>query len=321
MPMTPQKEAHTLDCGTAGAGYATISGRGKCATSYNNFYFQSPIDNVNKFLHHDLSVDRLNKIQSYLWLTRKIVLDENIAMHWVWEDRRRIHLKPVPRYLMDSRFWSAYLICGETCACAEGQEEPACPRMKPYKDALGFLFSYLTLVRYESDFIIARDHSLFPEDVAWENWRSIVQQCLQSGVIHTQNIIPRYHLGTLRLSRLNKIYAIRFGSIFRGYRGQYKYTFELFQENLAPITAMTIYVALVLTAMQVGLATDLLGRNIAFQRASYGFTVFAILGPLVMILLIWCVGALEVLSTQVFGALRDQYVRYKASLDEILPVR
>ena len=39
-----------------------------------------------------------------------------------------------------------------------------------------------------------------------------------------------------------------------------------------------IFVALVPTAMQVGLATEQLRGNAAFQQASYGFAVFAILG-------------------------------------------
>ncbi|KAL4923324.1 uncharacterized protein BDV17DRAFT_277363 [Aspergillus undulatus] len=87
---------------------------------------------------------------------------------------------------------------------------------------------------------------------------------------------------------------------------------------MAPISAMTIYIALVLTAMQVGLATDVLARNTAFQNASFGFAVFAILGPLAMVLLIYCVGALEVLSTHVFGALvRVRYAKRIAPLDEV----
>jgi hypothetical protein len=35
--------------------------------------------------------------------------------------------------------------------------------------------------------------------------------------------------------------------------------------------------------MQVGLATDTLQNNHAFQSASYGFTVFSILGPLIAV--------------------------------------
>ncbi|KAI1734013.1 hypothetical protein F4680DRAFT_439758 [Xylaria scruposa] len=42
----------------------------------------------------------------------------------------------------------------------------------------------------------------------------------------------------------------------------------------------TVFIALVLTAMQVGLATEQLRGNAAFQQASYGFTIFDIVGPM-----------------------------------------
>lgn len=40
------------------------------------------------------------------------------------------------------------------------------------------------------------------------------------------------------------------------------------------------YVTVVLPAIQVGLATEALQNNGAFQSASYGFTVFSIVWPL-----------------------------------------
>ncbi|CEL04200.1 hypothetical protein ASPCAL05331 [Aspergillus calidoustus] len=308
-----------------------------------NMNLWSPADNPLTFIQLDLSVGRLTRIIQYLWfakslsppqplstilsLSKEITLDENIALHLVWADRRHILLKPFPRYLLDSRFWSAYIVCNGTCAhsCTENQistetnaqVESTCPRTALYKDALGFLYSYLTLIRFESDFAIAQDHCLLPPDLIWKTWRSISQQCLQTGAMHSENMNPRYHLGALRLSRLNKIYALRYGNILRGYRGQYKYTMQVFQENLAPISAATIYIALVLTAMQVGLATDSLAGNTAFQDASYGFTIFAILGPLVMIVFVYCLGALEVLSTHIFGVMRSRHAGRAAPLDEV----
>ena len=43
------------------------------------------------------------------------------------------------------------------------------------------------------------------------------------------------------------------------------------------------YMLLVLTAMQVGLATDRLRYSGPFQNASYGFTAFSILAPLIIL--------------------------------------
>ncbi|KAL4800858.1 hypothetical protein BDV19DRAFT_383878 [Aspergillus venezuelensis] len=262
-----------------------------------NINLWSPADAITTFVQLDLSVERLTRVQSYLSfakdvtppqplstvisLGRKIILDENATMHLVYSGRNNIHLKPLLRYLLDSRFWSKYLLCGEEespgCTCT-GQD--TCPRRALYKDALGLLYSYLTLIRYESDFAIAQSHSLLPPDLTWETWRRISQQTLQNNIITSQTINPRYTLGALYLSRLNIIYALVYGDILRGYSGQYRSIIELFVENIAPISAMTIYIALVLTAMQVGLATDGLSENRAFQNASYGFTVFAIVAPL-----------------------------------------
>ena len=55
------------------------------------------------------------------------------------------------------------------------------------------------------------------------------------------------------------------------------------ERNLAWLASATIYTVLVLTAMQVGLATDRLGGSVAFQRVSSGFTVFSIIAPLIVV--------------------------------------
>lgn len=64
-----------------------------------------------------------------------------------------------------------------------------------------------------------------------------------------------------------------------------------FQENFRSLASATVYIAIVLGAMQVGLATKSLADNDAFQSASYGFAVFSVLGPLAaagVIALVFC---------------------------------
>jgi hypothetical protein len=56
---------------------------------------------------------------------------------------------------------------------------------------------------------------------------------------------------------------------------------DSFAEKLTTIAAATVYIAVVLTAMQVGPGTDLLMENHSFQRACYGFAVFAIISPVI----------------------------------------
>ncbi|KAL2840902.1 hypothetical protein BJX68DRAFT_258278 [Aspergillus pseudodeflectus] len=295
-----------------------------------------PMEDLPRFLQKDLSVERLNKIHKYLWLagrpmpprplnyqaatSRGIVPDERIDMHLVWESSRRIHLKPIPRYLLNRQFWDSHLSCAEACTClfwdnecARAREELICARGELYKYGLGFLFSYIALIQCESDFRIAQEHHLLPENMKWEEWVALTQQLLENGAINPRNINKRYLFGELRLSRLNKIYAFRYGNVLRGYQFAYQTYGELFGDYLAPLTATTVYAALVLTAMQVGLATTRLSHNLAFQRASYGFTVFSILGPLIAILLLGFVGLSHIISNLVatWRFRQQRFARYE----------
>lgn len=101
-----------------------------------------------------------------------------------------------------------------------------------------------------------------------------------------QRIDKRFIYGELRLSRLNKIYFISQRPFFRGYMSHWHQYSSFFQDNFASLASGTIYIAVILTAMQVGLATNSLANNDAFQSASYGFTIFSILGPLIVAVLI-----------------------------------
>ncbi|KGO39460.1 hypothetical protein PEX1_081900 [Penicillium expansum] len=256
----------------------------------------SPTDEIQKFLKKDLMVNKLNKIDKYLWLagqpmppkplnyqiatSREIVVDERIDVHMVWEH----------------------------------SQQQACSR-ELYKCALGLLSSYMALVQFESDFLIAQNYHLLPNTITWERWLELNQQLLGNDMTSPGHINSRYLFGELRLSRLNKIYAIRHASVLSGYQFTYQTYGDLFYDYLTPLTAATIYVALVLTAMQVGLATDRLGFNPPFQDASYGFTVFAILGPLIGILLIGIIGGLAFVNNLIgsWKFKRQQFALYELS--------
>ncbi|KAK7936747.1 uncharacterized protein PG986_015185 [Apiospora aurea] len=79
---------------------------------------------------------------------------------------------------------------------------------------------------------------------------------------------------------------------------------DFLRDNFAWLASTTVYIAVVLMVMQVGLATSL-ATNEAFQAASYGFTVFSILGPLVVMCLILatflCIFVWNWVATVAFG--------------------
>ncbi|KAF6781397.1 hypothetical protein CSOJ01_16083 [Colletotrichum sojae] len=132
---------------------------------------------------------------------------------------------------------------------------------------------------HESDFHIAKETHLIPEELQWAAWRIAVGQLLDVSSIY-HRVDRRFHYGELRLSRLNKIYFL-WKTPLHGYMSRWNQYGSFFHDNFALLASSTVYIAVVLTAMQVGLATEALQNNKAFQSASYGFTVFSIVGPLV----------------------------------------
>ncbi|KFY17771.1 hypothetical protein V491_04937 [Pseudogymnoascus sp. VKM F-3775] len=241
---------------------------------------------VSKFLKHDLDVSRLTDIEPYLWLAgmrrsarplhrqvmmdRDVVITEQADLHLTWRGPR-VYIKPLPRYLLDVNFWKRNI----------------CPDSDLFESAKGFLLSYVWLVCNESDFQMAIDNSnhprLLPEGITYQQWNNFIVDFIGGDECKDmEQINPRYRFGELRLGRLNSIYRIKFGTqhFIRGYFYGYHEYGTFLENNFAWIVTFFGYIAIVLTAMQVGLATKQLVDNDAFHDASYGFTVFSIVSPL-----------------------------------------
>ena len=253
------------------------------------------------FLKKELQVVRLNDIHDWLWLAgrpmparppyyqkalrRDIVVHERMDMHLVWVDNR-IFLKPIPRYLLDQQFWQEHLSCKAGCnfptdgrhdSNQERGESTTCERCKIHQCALGFILSYAALISYESDLGIAKDAKLVSPETTWPAWRSHVKKVLAEG--KRRKVNKRYIFGELRLARLNQIYKYTWRSPVRGYLPTYRSYVQFWHRNLVRIASLFAYLVVVLTSMQVGLATTRLQDNSAFQQASFGFTVFSVLAP------------------------------------------
>lgn len=298
-----------------------------------NHILVRPTDDIHTFLLKDLAVERLNRIHSYLWLaglptpskplnfqvaTRELIIDERINMHMVWDSSNRLHLKPIPRYLLDAEFWQSHLICTcSSCAVEQNKQSKPCTR-ELYRYSMGFLRSYIALIQFESDIAIAHNYHLLPKDITWSKWLTFVEQLLRNGISDPAKFNSRYLFGELRLSRLNQICIIRYGSILRGYQFTYQTYGESFRAYLTPLTAAIVYVALVLTAMQVGLATNRLSASSSFQNSSYGFTVFSILAPLIGVVLVGLFGVFQ-FGAALFKSWRfkqDQFRLFDSSMSE-----
>lgn len=245
-----------------------------------------PEDDIIRFLNHDLDVSRLNYIHEKLWLAgrsmnyhslcqqkmmkREIIITEQTDLHLTWSESR-IFVKPFPRYLGNYEFWITHL----------------CQSEELHRTACGLLFSYTRLICYESDFNLAQGLNLVPP-ISWTQWRAYIQDVRKIIDARPRSLIDRrYSYGELRLRRLNWIYRI-YGrpqdrSLILGYFFDYHSYSSFFVQNFAWIFVVFTYMITILTAMQLGLTTERLQTTRRFQDASYGFAVFSIAVPLIIV--------------------------------------
>lgn len=240
-------------------------------------------DDLREYLEWELDVSRLNDIHKWLWLAgrpmcarplykqkmidREILATEQIDLHLLWQESR-IFIKPLPEFLMDHEFWT----------------ENLCDNQKDHKNACGFLLSYTWLVCFQSDLKIAKDHGLLPSWMTWTDWVTFTHAFLDAVDYESlNNVNERYEYGELRLGRVNWIYRLTFRDFMRGYFYSYNRFSVFLNRNFAWLAVAFLYITVVLSAMQVGLATDQLKGSSRFQDASYGFTVFSILTPLIVV--------------------------------------
>ncbi|KAF2681818.1 hypothetical protein K458DRAFT_444641 [Lentithecium fluviatile CBS 122367] len=256
-----------------------------------------PAEDIPAFLRRELSLGSLVGMLRHLWFAsakrpavplhrhlamgREIVVVGRMDLHLLWTNDGKLFVKPIPRFLLDLAFCQANLQCPIACSC---DNLAAICRTSPRKVALGFLYTYACLISSESDFHVANEKRLLPCDkddkpIKWTNWKALAKELLRMHERDPSTIHPRFLRAELRLSRINTIHRLTNIPRFNPYlRSRYNYG-SLFGENLAWMATTAVFVALVLTAMQVGLATERLQSNTTFLQVSYGFTVFAILGP------------------------------------------
>jgi hypothetical protein len=246
-------------------------------------------------LEQELLVRRLNSVQRWLFwcgrpmpprplhhqvlISRAIAVTERVDLHMLWS-RNRIFIKPLPSFLLDPNFWVAHLLPPSPAAPGSQIVAGSATRNELHGCALGLLFSYTALIMYETDFRLAQEHGLLPRSITWLAWRTLCSEFLSDFSYSAIN--PRYWYGELRLARLNMIYRIKNRSLWRAYsQVDHPSVYGSFlQDHFGSLAAALAFVAIVLTAMQVGLETEALQQSWAFQEASYVFTVFSILAPI-----------------------------------------
>jgi hypothetical protein len=234
---------------------------------------------LTTFLEDELCSPDLENMAPYLWMMslrsstnisplhrqrvkgREILISEDPKLHIVWL-QSRIHIKPLPTYLLSYAFWDIYL---------SPQNSPLPPQSRDriLKAALGYLRTYYYLIKYESDFVLAQESHLIPKSVAWAQFCAFTS-ALNS--IPDMSVSSRYAFGELRLSRLN-FYA-KF--VLRKYRIQYVHTSygAYFARFYAPFLFIFGIIAIMLGALQVGLQAEVKWPR--FWDSARGFAIMTL---------------------------------------------
>jgi hypothetical protein len=214
-------------------------------------------------------------------MSRTLLVTENPDEHLVWHESR-IFIKPLPLFLLSYEYWTNHL----------------CTNEQRHRYACGLVLSYAWLVNYPSDLKIAHEVQLLPEDVDWASLTAFIADFLSHINPHTLHQVDRrYQYGELRLTRLNVIYRIKstmlpMRHLINGFMSGPSWYKAFFERNFGWLIAVFFYVTVILSAMQVGLATDRLQGNVGFQTASIGFATGSIIVVLVTVgimLLTWVI--------------------------------
>jgi hypothetical protein len=244
---------------------------------------------LGSYIYHELCTEELDKFQPYLWLVstqdsshissithqrvkgREILVSEKMRLHLVWTSDR-VFIKPIPKYLLSYSFWEI-LLDHSNHQFTEDMRKAA------RQSALGFIRSYVHLIRHKTDFILARDtYGLLPKNVTYAQFAQFIEKFSH---IDDDLVTPRYHFGELRLGRLNfwvKILCRKFvyekihhsyGSYFARFYGPILFTFGA--------------ISIVLSAMQVALQSQPPKSSApsaswdSFVDASKGFSLLSII--------------------------------------------
>ncbi|KAI1140022.1 hypothetical protein F5Y05DRAFT_303946 [Hypoxylon sp. FL0543] len=259
-----------------------------------------PSQDLATYLANELGTRRLSRLHRYLWLAglpvparplhrqrlmnRAVVVTERADEHLVWHENR-VFVKPLPAFLLSHDFWEAHL----------------CSDKHLHASACGMLLSHVWLVAHRSDFSIAVAEGLMPPGVTWERWTAFAREVLAALDLETMaDVDPRYQYGELRLSRLDMLtrwplvapetWSPR--NFVDGYMSSSTWYKAFFERHFSWLLVGFVYVSVILSALQVGLSTNVLSANSDFQNFGLGVTVAGLAAlclALGAIIIVWIV--------------------------------
>jgi len=216
---------------------------------------------IQEFLRKEFLLKDLEEIARHLWMmskqdsknisplhrqlvkNRNIIVTEDPRLHLIWY-HDRIFIKPLPKYLLSHKFWKMHL----------SFKPPLAAEQKVLRKAiLGYLRTYIYLVRHESDFRIAisDDLQLIPKNISFLQFSDFISQL---EFITNREVSERYAYGEIRLTRLN-FYSKIFLGKFSFHRVNTQYS-DYFATFYGPILFLFGIVSVLLNAMQLEMSVE-----------------------------------------------------------------
>lgn len=252
------------------------------------------VGTLSTFLENELYSAELEKMAPYLWMMslhsssnisplhrqivkgRKIVLTEEPSLHLVWLPDR-IHLKPIPLYLLSFSFWQHYLLSSTSPL-------PVAQQSRLAKAALGYVRSYRYLIRHESDLRLAQENNLIHASVTWPQFCSFTSKF---SMILDSDVSDRFTYGELRLNRLNFYCKFMLGKV-RIHRISTTYG-TYFSRFYAPVLFVFAGLSVILNSLQVELGVEELAneKRPRFWAFSHFLTMSGLASAFVLLLFLF----------------------------------
>lgn len=290
-----------------------------------------PTDDIRAYLLQELQTPVLNELYPHLWLIarkssdhidalhvqrvkcRTIIVVEDAKLHLIWYDAT-IYVKPIPPLLLNHNFWANHLVPQPNTANGNTTGVRPLPinpttLTEPALSALGFMRTYFHLIKHESDFLLAQESRLLPQNIDYLPLKHLLNTF---EFLPPEAVSPRYHFGQLRHTNLN--WAVRlFQPASLGSRPSWTYHQRHWQmtqviRNVgAPLLAVFAIISLALSAMQVVLAaTPAVDVNWpSFDRVSLWFSV-VVLALQAFVILVVTLGVFFVLLNQLQFSVRQR---------------
>ncbi|KAH0562662.1 hypothetical protein GP486_002658 [Trichoglossum hirsutum] len=233
----------------------------------------------NGYIARQLDFSHIDEIAGWLWLAgwpysirplhrqktmqREVLITDSPQLHLVWR-RSVIFVKPLPLFVLDHAFFENRI----------SNSDSGLPP-KVYDATLGFLLSYVKLIQCEADLKIAIDLGLFPSTchITWKMW-SLFAREVRDNVLEL-GLEGRWRYGELQSLRINSVYRLRHLTLKRLLPWDKTYKTAL-HDYFGWLLVVFVYLTVVLTSMQVVLATSAQPVTLDFQRTSFRFSVFCL---------------------------------------------